>query len=91
LAATGAAANNLAEIGIHAETLQSHLILGVAKETPKCLYILDEGGLVGSRQFHDFMLTVRPKDRVIVAYDPRQHQSVEAGRIIEELEQAGVN
>jgi hypothetical protein len=33
---------------------------------------------------------VRREDRVIVAYDPRQHQSVEAGRIIEELEQAGV-
>jgi conjugative relaxase-like TrwC/TraI family protein len=90
LAATGAATNNLAEIGIRAETLQSHLILEVAKDTPKRLYILDEGGLVGTRQFHDFMRTVRPQDRVVIAYDPRQHQSVEAGRIIEELEQAGV-
>ncbi|HTU48413.1 MAG TPA: MobF family relaxase [Bryobacteraceae bacterium] len=90
LAATGAATNNLADIGIHAETLQSHLILGVAKDTPKRLYILDEGGLVGTRQFHDFMRTVTRQDRVLIAYDPRQHQSVEAGRIIEELEQAGV-
>jgi hypothetical protein len=59
LAATGAAANNLAEIGIHAETLQSHLILGVAKDMPKRLYILDERGLVGTRQFYDFMRAVR--------------------------------
>ena len=27
---------------------------------------------------------------MIIAYDPRQHQSVEAGRIVEELEEAGV-
>lgn len=90
IAATGAAATNLAELGIGAETLQSHLIRGVAKDAPKRLYLLDEGSLVGTRQFHDFLRTVRPRDRVIVAYDPRQHQSVEAGRIIEELEQAGV-
>ncbi|HEX3682133.1 MAG TPA: MobF family relaxase [Bryobacteraceae bacterium] len=90
LAATGAAANNLAEIGIRAETLQSHLMLGVPLTAKKRLYILDEGSLVGTRQFHDFLHTVRSEDRVIVAYDPRQHQSVEAGRIVEELEQAGV-
>jgi ATP-dependent exoDNAse (exonuclease V) alpha subunit len=56
----------------------------------KHLYIVDEGSLVSTRQFRDFIRTVRPQDRVIVAYDPRQHQSVEAGRIVEELEQAGV-
>ena len=90
LAATGAAANNLAEIGIRSETLQSHLMLGTPAESRKRLYIVDEGSLVGTRQFHQFLVSVRPQDRVIVAYDPRQHQSVEAGRIIEELEQAGV-
>src|SRR5579875_1008334 len=90
LAATGAATNNLSEIGMRSETLQSHLQSGVAKVTPKRLYILDEGSLVGTRQFHEFLQTVRAQDRVIIAYDPRQHQSVEAGRIVEELEQAGV-
>jgi ATP-dependent exoDNAse (exonuclease V) alpha subunit len=90
LAPTGAAANNLAEIGIRAATLQSHLTLGVPRDAPRRLYIVDEGSLVGTRQFHDFLHTVRPEDRIIVAYGPRQHQSVEAGRIIEELEQAGV-
>jgi conjugative relaxase-like TrwC/TraI family protein len=90
LAPTGAATNNLSEIGIPADTLQSHLLLEVAADTPKRLYILDEGSLIGTRQFHDFIRTVRPQDRVVIAYDPRQHQSVEAGRIVEELEQAGV-
>lgn len=90
LAPTGSAANNLAEIGIRAETLQSHLMLGVSEGARKRVYIVDEGSLVGTRQFHDFLRTLRSQDRVIVAYDPRQHQSVEAGRIIEQLEQAGV-
>jgi hypothetical protein len=35
LAATGSAANNLAELGIHAATLQSHLILKVPPDAPK--------------------------------------------------------
>lgn len=90
LAATGSAANNLSEMGIAGATLQSHLLLKVAPDAPKRLYILDEGSLVGTRQFHQFLRTLRPQDRVIIAYDPRQHQSVEAGRIVEELEQAGV-
>ncbi|MGA8026624.1 MAG: AAA family ATPase [Bryobacteraceae bacterium] len=91
LAPTGAAASNLAEIGIRSETLQSHLMLGTPTDAKKRLYIVDEGSLVGTRQFHQFLSSVRAQDRVIVAYDPRQHQSVEAGRIIEELEQAGVS
>ena len=90
IAPTGVAANNLREIGIRAETIQSHLLRGVAPDQAKRLYILDEGSLVGTRQFHEFSKTVRPQDRVVIAYDPRQHQSVEAGRIVEELEQAGV-
>jgi ATP-dependent exoDNAse (exonuclease V) alpha subunit len=90
LAATGAAVNNLEEIGIRAETLQAYLLSPVPNSASKRLYIVDEGSLVSTRQFHKFLLTLRPQDRVIVAYDPRQHQSVEAGRIVEELEQAGV-
>ena len=90
VASTGVAANNLAEIGIPSETIQSHLLRGVDASAPKRLYILDEGSLIGTRQFHEFCRTVRAEDRVIIAYDPRQHQSVEAGRIVEELEQAGV-
>jgi hypothetical protein len=52
--------------------------------------LFDEGSLAGTRQAHKFMSLVRPQDRVVIAYDPRQHQSVEAGRIVEELERAGV-
>jgi ATP-dependent exoDNAse (exonuclease V) alpha subunit len=63
LAPTGSAANNLAEIGIRAETLQSHLMLGVPEDAGKRLYIVDEGSLVGTRQFHDFLRSVRPQDR----------------------------
>jgi AAA domain/TrwC relaxase len=90
VAATGGAALNLAEVGIRSETLQAHLVRGVDRSAAKRLYIVDEGSLVGTRQFHQFMQSVRLQDRVIIAYDPRQHEAVEAGRIIEELEQAGV-
>ncbi len=77
-------------MGIEAGTLQLHNTRGVKAGTPKTLYLLDEGSLVGTHSFRKFLDTARPQDRVIIAYDHRQHYAVEAGRIIEELEMAGV-
>lgn len=90
LASTSGAAHNLKDLGIESGTLQAHNLAPIDPAEKKRLYILDEGSLVGTRQFHAFLQGVRPQDRVIIAYDPRQHQAVEAGRIIEEMEQAGV-
>ncbi len=90
LASTSGAAGNLSEIGIKSETLQAHNMRGVPADAKKRLYVVDEGSLVGAEMFYTFVKSVRPQDRVIIAYDPRQHQAVEAGRIIEELEEAGV-
>ena len=90
LASTSGAAANLSAIGIESGTLQLHNLQSVAGEARPRLYVVDEGSLIGAGMFHKFVQAVRPQDRVIVAYDPRQHQSVEAGRIIEELEEAGV-
>ena len=90
MAATSSATNNLRAMGIQAQTLQGHIVSGVKPGTLKTLYLLDEGSLVGSQSLRKFLDTVRPQDRVIVAYDHRQHHSVEAGRIVKELEDAGV-
>ncbi len=39
----------------------------------------------------DFLQTVRADDRVLLVGDIRQHQSVEAGRMFDELQDAGMN
>jgi DNA primase catalytic core len=90
MAATSSATNNLRAMGIGAQTLQGHIARGVKPGASKTLYLLDEGSLVGSQSLRKFLDTVRPQDRVIIAYDHRQHHSVEAGRIVKELEDAGV-
>lgn len=90
MAATSSATNNLRAMGISSQTLQGHITRGVKPGASKTLYLLDEGSLVGSQSLRKFLDTVRPQDRVIVAYDHRQHHSVEAGRIVKELEDAGV-
>ena len=90
MAATSSATNNLRDMGISATTLQMHNTRGADAAARKTLYLLDEGSLVGAPSFRKFAQSVRPQDRVIIAYDRRQHHSVEAGRIVEELEDAGV-
>jgi conjugative relaxase-like TrwC/TraI family protein len=90
MASASKAAENLRTLGIEPSTIQAHNLRPVDPAERKRLYILDEGSLIGTRQFHKFVKSVRSQDRVVVAYDHRQHQAVEAGRIIEEMEQAGV-
>lgn len=90
LAPTGGAAKNLEDLGVHAQTLQLHLARKVKPEAKRRLYIMDEGSLANTDQMHQFVASVRPQDRVVIAYDPRQHQGVGAGRIVEEMEEAGV-
>jgi hypothetical protein len=90
LAPTGKATNNLRELGIDSETIQMHVRRGVEAGTPRTLYLLDEASMMGAKSFRDFLDTIRKQDRVIIAGDWRQHQSVEAGRIFSELQLAGI-
>lgn len=91
LAPTTTAANNLVEEGLDAQTVQMHNTRGqIARDAPKRLYLFDEGSLTTNRQLFRFMQTVRQQDKVLIAYDSRQHQGVEAGRPVEMLQQAGV-
>lgn len=94
LGPTSRAVKGLKETGMEAETLQAHLL---AKQQPESedlfrpkLFFVDESSLASSKQMCDFLHGLGPSDRVLLIGDTKQHQSVEAGRIFEELQDAGL-
>jgi conjugative relaxase-like TrwC/TraI family protein len=90
-APTSRAAQKLAEAGIETTTLQAHLARGRRVDTgEKRLYIVDESSLASTRQMHEFVTRLHPNDRVLLVGDTRQHESVEAGRIFAQLQEAGM-
>lgn len=94
LAPTSKAVQTIRDVGVDADTLQKHLMTPkTVEQDPTCkpvLYYLDESSLASTKQIHEFLLTLKPPDRVMLIGDSAQHQSVEAGRIFEELQQAGM-
>ncbi|MGH9622754.1 MAG: MobF family relaxase [Bryobacteraceae bacterium] len=92
LGPTSKAAKVLKEAGMEAETMQAYLTRGrQAQEGSRPrLFFVDESSLASSKQMRDFLQTLQPQDRVLLIGDTRQHQSIEAGRIFEELQQAGM-
>ncbi len=92
LAPTSRARNALQESGVQSETLQKHLLRSTAhsEEAKPRLYFVDESSLSSTAQMYKFLGGLGKKDRVILVGDVRQHQSVEAGRIFEELQKAGM-
>ena len=100
LAPTGKARDALQEKGIPSETLQLHLIRSRGQNRAaraNTLYILDEASLASTKQIRTFLDTLAPKDHVLLIGDddpnPRkvgQHTSIEAGRLFQELQEAGM-
>ena len=92
LGPTSRAAKGLSEAGMQSETLQSYLTRGYepADEARPRLFFVDESSLTSGRQMRDFLVTMGPHDRALLVGDTRQHQSVEAGRIFAELQDAGM-
>ncbi len=100
LAPTGKARDALQEKGIPSETLQLHLLRarGQAQAAnANTLYILDEASLASTKQVRAFLDTLGAKDHVLLIGDddphPRkvgQHTSIEAGRLFQELQEAGM-
>lgn len=91
LAPTSGAARALREAGIeNSETLQKHLRRS-APATGARIFFLDESSLTAARQMRQFFSILGPKDRVVIVGDRRQHDSIEAGRIFEELQIAGMD
>ncbi|MBV9481545.1 MAG: relaxase domain-containing protein, partial [Acidobacteria bacterium] len=101
LAPTGKARDALHEKGVPSETLQMHLIRSRGNERTgqkNTLYILDEASLASTKQMRAFLDTLGPKDHVLLVGDDdpnprkvRQHTSIEAGRMFQELQEAGMN
>jgi conjugative relaxase-like TrwC/TraI family protein len=90
-APTSRAAQKLAEAGIETSTLQRHLGRGAQPDTgQKRLYVLDESSLASTKQMHEFIERLQPKDRVLLVGDTRQHEAVEAGRPFAQLQEAGM-
>jgi conjugative relaxase-like TrwC/TraI family protein len=90
-APTSRAAQKLAEAGIETRTLQSHLARGQRVDTGEHrLYVVDESSLASTKQMHEFVGRLHPNDRVLLVGDTRQHESVEAGRIFAQLQDAGM-
>ena len=93
LGPTSRAAKGLKEAGIQAETVQAFLIRGTQgiEDGRRRLFFVDEASLASGRQMRDFLDRLHLQDRVLLIGDVRQHQSVEAGRIFEELQSAGMH
>ena len=95
LAPTGKATENLIDVGASVETLQMHLTRSEsgqrdAREKP-VVYLVDESSLMSVKQLHSFLGSIdTSRDRVFLIGSTKQHQSVEAGRIFEELQMAGM-
>jgi ATP-dependent exoDNAse (exonuclease V) alpha subunit len=71
--------------------LQMHLARGQKPDTgEKRLYVLDESSLASTKQMHEFLTRLHPNDRVLLVGDTRQHESIEAGRIFAQLQDAGM-
>lgn len=95
LGPTSRAVKGLKETGMEAETLQAHLL---TKQQPASedlfrpkLFFVDESSLASSKQMRAFLQGLGPSDRVLLIGDTKQHQSVEAGRIFEELQDSGLD
>ncbi|MFP5229623.1 MAG: AAA family ATPase [Acidobacteriota bacterium] len=89
-ARTSRAAQKLAEAGIETSTLQRHLAKGERPDTgEKRFFVLDESSLASTRQMHEFIERLQPKDRVLLVGDTRQHDSVEASPSIRSASGSG--
>jgi conjugative relaxase-like TrwC/TraI family protein len=94
-APTSRAAVQLRDAGISAETLQGFLARGGQDQfkgdpSSRHLYMVDESSLASTRQMQAFMEKIGPQDRVLLIGDTRQHQSVDAGKPFEQMQQAGM-
>jgi len=90
-APTSHAAQKLAEAGIETMTLQAQLAQGQRVDTGEHrLYVMDESSLASTKQMHEFVSRLHPNDRVLLVGDTRQHESIEAGRIFVQLQDAGI-
>jgi ATP-dependent exoDNAse (exonuclease V) alpha subunit len=92
LALTSRAARQLNESGVEAGTLQGFLARSPnpATQEQRHFYFVDESSLASTNQMREFLARLGPNDRILLIGDTRQHQGVEAGRLFEQLQEAGM-
>jgi ATP-dependent exoDNAse (exonuclease V) alpha subunit len=90
-APTSRAAQQLEDAGIHSSTLQHYLARSHTGDGGRHLYVVDESSLASTRQVNELLHRLQEQDRVIFVGDTRQHQSVEAGRPFQQLQEAGMH
>ena len=93
LGPTSRAAKGLKEAGMEADTIHGFLLRGAqpSDDARPRLFFVDESSLASGKQMRDFLERLQRQDRVLLIGDTRQHQSVEAGRIFDELQRAGMH
>jgi conjugative relaxase-like TrwC/TraI family protein len=89
-APTSRAAHQLRDAGINTDTLQGFLARHKQPTPNRHLYMVDESSLASTKQVRDFLAKLDPSDRVLFIGDTRQHQGVEAGKLFEQLVDAGM-
>lgn len=90
LAPTSRAAKELRDAGLQTETLQKHIARSLRPRSEPTVYFLDESSLASTKQLHTFLKSLQSDDRVLLIGDTRQHQAVEAGRVFDQLQHAGM-
>lgn len=89
-APTPRAAQLLAESGMETRTLHKFLRQKDDPEAPPRFLVLDESGLVSTKQVHGFLSHMRLEDRVLLVGDVHRHEGVEAGSPFAQLVRHGM-
>src|SRR5437870_4236398 len=90
-APTTRATKQLAESGIHSETLQKFIRRRQEAPTNRNrLFVLDESSLASTKNLHKFFARLESSDKVLLVGDSRQHQAVEAGTPFEQFQKHGM-
>jgi conjugative relaxase-like TrwC/TraI family protein len=91
-APTTRAVKALSEAGLQSRTVASLLASPLPDRAPKELWIIDESSLLGTHQMNALLHKAREAEagRVVFVGDQRQHHAIEAGRPIQQMQQAGM-
>ncbi len=92
-APTTRAVKALSEAGIESRTVASLLASPLPDRAPKEVWIIDESSLLGTHQMNALLHKAREAGagRVVFVGDQRQHHAIEAGRPIQQMQQAGMS
>ncbi len=91
-APTTRALKALSEAGVQSRTVASLLAGPLPDRAPKELWIIDESSLLGTQQMNALLHNAREASaaRVVFVGDQRQHHAIEAGRPIQQMQEAGM-